>query len=868
MTMLAMVSAQGQIKGRVMLPDGNPATYATVLVYADSNTVGTPLAYALTDSKGNFVIKTAPKKGYWLVVRYLGYKEHRTPLPLDKPLIEITLKKDVKNLNTVKVEAEYKSVEVSGDTIKFNTEYYKTGAEDNAAELLNKIPGMEVDDNGEVSYGGQKVDKITIDGKDLFSSGSDGALNTLSADAIQGAEILRNARGNSIIDDYTGRELTTLNLKTDGRTRLNGKVSAMGGAIGKAKSENSLLLIGKRLSLTSILSANNTGEAVFSFNDYLRHIVGLDNLLSNRGKGFSFSDDELALLMPPGNVYRSLNGVATVSGNWQPSDKLKVKGNIIANANIMDAESSSLQEFFTLGLTNTHNTAESNGNTFFSGQLQETWKPMTHIELSNRTRFTNTTMQSFDTLMESGLAAMTTLQNSDMRKWGIDDELVLNIEKGDNLLSAHLSASHSMRNYSYALTADQPLLPLAYYTLSGDGYTFDGDRQIGRVELSPDISYALKLGNKYTLTTTLAYTLSRSTFSYTPSGGDTIDESLVKNALTLGVELNKNKGLFRFTVGADGVVDRYSSDPASQFADIDNKPVSILPRATLTLAFSGTHRLSLTASQSLSDIEIERLLRTPMVNGYNSLYGGSFITDPRSKADNISLNYYIFDLYSNTLFYAAAGITNNHYTLKPYTSQDSTIVTLTRYNNDGSMATRYVTGQLSKGLGHFPADLRVGGMLTETESQTAVNAIDGEVTMLSWSTSVDLVTRSKKALNGELGFSYQTTNSHYASFGSLTSRMEQYGGHAAVIVTVKQFRGELRYSYTHLQNDTYLRQFHDIAFRAEYRIGNWRLLLRGSNLMHLDSFDWISQVSTDYYLSSTRYRKVPGYLVAGLAYRF
>ena len=199
MMLLAAVTAQAQIKGRVTLPDGSGASFATTMLFADSNTTGSPRAYALTDGKGNFNIKASPKKGEWLVVRYLGYKEHRQPMPLDGKTLTIKLVTDVQNLKTVKIEAKYKSVEVSGDTIKFNTEFYKTGAEDNAAEVLNKIPGMEVDDNGDVSYGGKKVDKITIDGKDLFSSGSDGALNTLSADAIKGAEILRNSRSNSII---------------------------------------------------------------------------------------------------------------------------------------------------------------------------------------------------------------------------------------------------------------------------------------------------------------------------------------------------------------------------------------------------------------------------------------------------------------------------------------------------------------------------------------------------------------------------------------------------------------------------------------------------------------------------------------------
>jgi len=857
--------ADAQLRGRVTMPDGSPATYATVMLFADSNAVGTPRAYSMTDGKGKFHIKTAPSAGNWLAVRYMGYEEFKMAVGESRNDIEIKLKAKSKVLNAVKVGAKMKSVEVSGDTIKFNTEYFKTGAEDNAAEVLNKIPGMEVSDNGDVSYGGQKVDKVTIDGKDLFTSGSDGTLNTLSADALQGAEILRNAKRGSLVDDFSGRDMTTLNLKTDGRTRLNGKLAVMGGYSEKLKTENSLLLIGKKVSLSSILSANNTGDAVFSFMDYFQQIVGLENLLTWSSKGPSFSEDELAMLIPRTNIHRSLGGVASLSGNWQPSEKFRMKGNVILNGTAVDAISLSTQEFFSLGITNRHEATGHTGNGFVSAQLQQTWKPRKEIEFSNRTRVTHSSMRSLDTINEYGVVSNHTDEDNRMRRMAVEDEMVLNVELGDNLLSTHMTMEHSERNYNYALTTDGALLPLTYYTLLDSNYRIDNDRLVSSTTVAPDITYAIKLGNKYTLNTSLAVSGKTTRFDHTPERGDTVSADLTTGEASLGVELNKNKGTVRFTLGANAVETLYRSN----ITEIDHRSnFAILPHGSFMLHFSSTHRLTLSASMSHSEIELDRLIRQPYVTSHSSLYRGSYIDRPYSETGNVSASYYIFDQFSNTLFIVAAGISGNRFTLKPYSLQDSSTFTSTVYDNNGSSTTRYLSSNISKGLGSFPADLKLSASLQQNSSQTSVNDANGDIESLSHSVSLDFVTRSKKALNSSIGASYSSSTSMYTATVDVSSTMHQYSSNASVSLTLKKFKGTVSFAYTHLDSRTYDSDVYDLGFRMEYQLGKWRLLLRGRNLMNLDDMEWLSVSSTPYYISTTHFRKMPGYLIGGVAYRF
>ena len=639
----------------------------------------------------------------------------------------------------------------------------------------------------------------------------------------------------------------------------------MGGLPSNIKTENSLMFIGKKLSFNAVLSGNNLGEQVFSFSDYLTNIVGLDNLLYSGGTLFNLSSDEVSMLIPNSSVYRSLAGFSSLSGTYQASDKLKIKGSVMASGNRDDAFSESEQDYFLMGLTNFHRTANRTGNTFFSTQLQETWKPSEKVEFSNRTRYVRTSMNDDDTLTERGMSSINSFNTSDMVKHAISDEMVLNMKQGDNLVSIHLTGSHQRRNYTYDLFTDRMLLPTSYYAIEGDGYAIRHDKEVRQTSLAPDVTYALSLGKQYKLNTTLAFEHIGDEFSYTPESGDSIDAWLTTNEARLSVALNKNKGLFQFSLGMEGVVDGYGSS----IGDIDGSTRGgLYPSARLELDFSSTNRLSLSANMGQSAIELAELLRQPLVTSYNSLFDSSYIVDPRSKSEHVNMNYFLQDEFSNTTFFAGASVSHNHFSVKSYTVQDTTIFTRSRTDNNGESLSEYVYASLSKGLGSLPADLRLNGNYSRSQSQTTVNMVDGNVVSNSISGSLRVVTRSKKVVNGELGVNYSTSKSAYSQLAGVTSSMYSYGASGALTVAVKQFKGEARFSYSNTVGSNYEKDYFNLSFKAEYKVKNWRFILRGSNLLYLDDIDALAVNNTSTYISTTRYRKIPGYIIAGIGYRF
>ena len=856
-----MWQATAQLTGRVRLADGSDAGYAMVLLYADSNTTASPVSYCLTTSDGRFSLTGEATDDSWLVVRMLGSKEYRNKIGKRRQL-DITLEADSRRLDEVTVESSYVPVQVHGDTVAFNTDYYRTGTEETAAEVLGRIPGMEVSESGEVSFAGKSVDKILVDGKDIFAGGSDGALNTLPAEAIKGAEMLMNYRGGSIVDQFSGREMTALNLKTDGRHRTAGKASVAGGLIAKARADAAMLYMGKKGSATVTLGANNTGEALFSLEDYLKNVVGLDNVIASGGKGFAPSEEELALLMPPGNVDHSRSALATISGTYQASKKLKLKGNLMLNGKGVDAADVSEQLYSAFDALQTRSDEKQSRSLFGTGHLQATWSPSERVEVSNLVQLSYTGLDQNDSLLERGLTNMFADERTRTGNTAVKEELAVNYKSGSrSLLAAHLLVDSRLRHHTYALLTDNALLPLTDYDINPDGTAaLDVCRHTAETEIAPDVTYAYNLTRKLTLSATATYSHRKTAFTYNDGA---VDDEMRWDAATGRLRLAKNRGLLDFEANVEVQRVAWKSTIAGL---ADSAATWLLPSGSVSLVFSEMHRLTLSGAMSRNAIELPYLLRDTLVGGYSSLLAGSDITSPFAKSSTAQVNYFIFDIFSNTMFFAVAGIEDNRFSVRPHSVQDSTIASLSRYSNDGSMLMMFANASLRKGLGKWPWDATLALNATQSGMATNVNHSDATMNSTTYGVRMGLSSRRKGIFNFDFGASYGRQRNRLAEVQDIAQ--DEFGGYAVVMISHKSFSAQVRFAYSHVEGDSSQRDLYDLGFRAEYKLKRWRLTLRGGNLLHLSGDEWITTSASPLYLSTTTYRRLPGYLLAGVSLAF
>lgn len=857
------VNAQKTIKGNIHDCKKEPIAFATVTIHKDSLASSTFKDYAISDASGHFTITTENAiPNDWLIIKCIGYRNASYKLTDLSKFISIEMEDDVQTLEEVTVKASYAGVKFSNDTIIFDIDHFRTGTEDNVGEVLKRMPGVEVSETGKVSYAGKDVNKILIDGKDMFSSGNNMIINNLSASSMSGAEILTDYKSNSITNTFSNQETMALNIKTSGNKKFSGNAEANGGYKDKYQGKSALLYLDNKFSFTTILSANNIGKPVFSIEDYINNVVGIENALTSEKASLKLSDKETQMLFPPENVYKHTNGALSLNTSYLPSDKFNFKGNVIYNGSFLEAESFSEDTYYSDHLTNRRKDYSEDKNHYVNATFKETWKPSNTFELNAATSINLSHFSSFQKVNNEGISDVKALQDNHLQKFQFTQELSTNYLLKRGILYSYINFSFSNGDGNYGLSTDQKLLPIDYDEVSQDKYLFKNSNNLHNTLISPQLGYIFPLFKNVKLNTSLSYTFQHREFCYyekTDNNKNTFDW----NKYMANVAFEKNEGLFRFEIGVSFSAHDYNSNISELRTGIK---WFTNPYTLLQLVFSPKHRLAITASHNLEPIEMEYLSRTNRVEGYNRIYDSSDITSPFSRSSKLSMKYYIFDLFSNTMFVFLTGYTNNSNCLQPYISQDG-ITNISKYDNNGKIENAYAKMNLTKGLGFAPVDAKLTCGYNYTSNDVVVNNKRNDIQTYTLSTDLGLTSRLKGMFNGEIAGNYRY-NENKISNADTKNITNKWGITLKMHYAYKKLKGFLYGIYTNMDNPYYDREIFDIGFNIEYRMKKVRFKLMGENLLHLNKVEWAGISTTPYYSSTTVYKKIPGYLQFGMSYNF
>lgn len=221
--------AEPEIKGKIidMETDG-PLEYATVSLFNSQDS--TLVTGVITDSKGNFSLKAKPGK-YYVVLQFIGYESKTININLKNniSLGDIVLRPDSALLEEVEVVAEKSTMTMTLDKRVFNVGKDVSSTAGNAIEVLDNIPSVNVDVEGNVSLRGDSGVQILVDGKvsGLAGVSTQDALRSLQADMIEKIEVVTNP---SVRYDAEGTAgIINIVLKKDKRKGFNASVDLRGG---------------------------------------------------------------------------------------------------------------------------------------------------------------------------------------------------------------------------------------------------------------------------------------------------------------------------------------------------------------------------------------------------------------------------------------------------------------------------------------------------------------------------------------------------------------------------------------------------------------------------------------------------------------
>ncbi len=216
-----------KVSGMVVDEDNNPVPYASVAQFRlrDSSLAGG----AASNGEGMFEFESRPGR-YFFKVSFLSFDD-RTIGPIsirgeDVGLGTITLQHSAQNLDEVTIEAERPQMELKLDKRVFNVDKNLANKGANAAELLDNIPSVAVDVEGNVSLRGSQNVRILIDGKPsgLIGISSTDALRQLQGDQVEKVEVITNPSARYDAEGEVG--IINIVLKEEKRKGITGSVEA------------------------------------------------------------------------------------------------------------------------------------------------------------------------------------------------------------------------------------------------------------------------------------------------------------------------------------------------------------------------------------------------------------------------------------------------------------------------------------------------------------------------------------------------------------------------------------------------------------------------------------------------------------------
>jgi hypothetical protein len=232
--LMVLTAATGQrliLKGKVVDSVSRKGlTSATIsLVKAADSAL---LTFGIADSTGAFRLKTVGSGPYLLSVSYTGYQPVWRQLADGvNELGEIVLT-PYGLLQAVQVNGRRPPVEITGDTIEFNAENFRTQPNAVVEDMLRKIPGVTVESDGTIKVNGQIVRRILVNGKEFFTGDTKMATKNLNADAVDKLQVFDRKSDQASftgVDDGNSEKTINIQLKKDRNFATFGKVGAGAG---------------------------------------------------------------------------------------------------------------------------------------------------------------------------------------------------------------------------------------------------------------------------------------------------------------------------------------------------------------------------------------------------------------------------------------------------------------------------------------------------------------------------------------------------------------------------------------------------------------------------------------------------------------
>ncbi len=276
LSLFFLISALGfsqdfEITGKIV--DSASAPLQSATVYAEKVADSSLVTYTITEKDGSFSLQGSTKaERLNLYVSYTGFIPYKKIIEV-KPMLNlgnIQLKVMDNTLDEVAIVSSRPPITVKKDTLEFNAESFDTRQDANLEDLMKKLPGVEVDTDGNITVNGKPVSRILVNGKEFFGNDPKIATKNLPKEIINKVQVTDTKTKS---EEFTGKagnpddKTINIQLKEDKNKGYFARATAGGGTDERYELSGIGNIFKDKMRLSVLASSNNINSSGFSFDE-------------------------------------------------------------------------------------------------------------------------------------------------------------------------------------------------------------------------------------------------------------------------------------------------------------------------------------------------------------------------------------------------------------------------------------------------------------------------------------------------------------------------------------------------------------------------------------------------------------------------
>jgi len=852
--------SQTNLRGKVIDSASRPVAFASILLQKDNKTV----KYATSDEKGEFTIAIAvPIENLTLKASHISHEPTTVALKKEdlNGVLILTLAEKKQDLREVIIQSKMGVAKVKGDTLSYNLKALTTGNEEKLRDVLKKLPGIEINEEGKITAQGKVINNLLVNGKKMFGDNHQIATENINASMLDGIDLLSNYETFGALKEIEGSNKTALNvkIKKEYLGKITGNIDLLGAYNKRYQAHSNLFKFNEKLNVSAIANLNNTGYQPLSSKDYFSLNKSVRQDLRNNDASVNSTlslDDVPSFLLADENVTTKTNEFASFDITYLPNAKIQANGFSIFNQLRTKEDIRSTRLFLDTGqnVNIQENTNRSNRLFYNQSKFNIDYKPSNNT-LWNYTILFDLSLSYADNAIANNLNGANNNITNNQDRWNLSLGHQLSFIRKiarNKLLSFNVFHEIKNRNTDLDINSNTSLF--------SRNNQYAQTNRIKKNDVGLYAKYTQKIKN-HLFKASAGIVSESSTFTTANPIANNQRSIFDVQYLFTDASIQKSIGKFQYRakVEARPYFLQNQTDNKTQFV--------VLPSLQAKYNFSQTHYVQASYSNVVDFPKIDRLNNFDYAEDFRTLTLTSpVLFNTLLRQDVITLNYFKLDLFSGVVLMANSSYIKYGNKLSTNTSKISNynevspIVTNNQFSWNNSISYEQRVRKIKNKF-----KLNASYILSNFINQ--INSFDNKqkATLISIKASLASYFKST-AFNYDAGINYTLQRTKFTLFNQLNSvkRVSPFVSFNGIIA--EKWSYYIDNTYENFSTQEVSTNFYNLGFRVKYKAKKFRYWVEGNNILNINNAQVIKVSTTNNILSTEIVNRLAGYIGLGIGF--